>query len=278
MTTPPGGRLTYAYAVLRSGSLPDAELCGVGEAPVDTVTEGPLAALVSTVPAAEFGQAEVHERLEDLRWLEATARAHRRVVDEAADAVCVLPLRLITVYRDEDAVRGALAEHAARFERLLAELDGRLEWGVKAYTQAPEDRPEPYGPPTSSAGSGRDFLRRRLRDRQVREVALQEADGLARTVHQTLEDAAERSHLHRPQDARLAEAVGSTDGADGGAVPRGRNVLNGAYLVPRERASAFAETVAELAARSPALRLELTGPWAPYSFTELPEDTDRSTP
>ncbi|MEU7487277.1 GvpL/GvpF family gas vesicle protein [Streptomyces sp. NPDC042319] len=287
MTTPhDNGRLMYAYAVLRSGARPPGGLLGIGDAPVHTVAEGPLAALVSTVPAAEFDQPQVHERLEDLAWLESTARAHRRVVDETAAEVGVLPLRLVTVYRDEESVRAVLAANAERFELLLARLDGRLEWGVKAYARASDDsRPaaghESAARPAAGAESGREFLRRRLRDRKVRDTARQESDGLARAVHDTLTQAAEESRLHRPQDPRLAEAVAASGAADAdghapagtrAAVTRGANLLNGAYLVRREQAGEFAERVGELAARSPALRIELTGPWAPYSFTDLPEE------
>ncbi|MFI8992805.1 GvpL/GvpF family gas vesicle protein [Streptomyces sp. NPDC053542] len=290
MSTPHNGRLTYAYAVLHRDARPPAGLLGIGNAPVRTVAEGPLAALVSDVPAAEFDQPGVRDRLEDLTWLEATARAHRRVVDETAAAVGVLPLRLVTVYRDEDAVRAALAEHAERFERLLNRLAGRLEWGVKAYAQqAPEDRkskdPEPDDRKPSEAESGREFLRRRLRDRKAGDAALHEADGLARAVHDTLARAAEHSRLHRPQDGRLAEAVAASGAPDAAgrapagtrpAVSRGPNLLNGAYLVRREAAGTFAERVGELAARSPALRIELTGPWAPYSFTDLADTDDEA--
>ncbi|MBZ4015294.1 hypothetical protein CCS38_05940 [Streptomyces purpurogeneiscleroticus] len=290
--------MTYAYAVLHRGARPPAGLYGIKDAPVRTVAEGPLAALVSDVPAAEFDQPGVRDRLEDLTWLEATARAHRRVVDETAAAVGVLPLRLVTVYRDEDAVRAALAAHAERFERLLSRLEGRLEWGVKAYAQqVPDDRkpgdrkPDGPGPDDdrkpAEAESGRDFLRRRLRDRKAEGAALHEADGLAREVHDALARAAEHSRLHRPQDGRLAEAVAASGAPDAAgrapagarpAVSRGPNLLNGAYLVRREAAGTFAERVGELAARSPALRIELTGPWAPYSFTDLPDDeAGRST-
>ena len=43
-------------------------------------------------------------------------------------------------------------------------------------------------------------------------------------------------------------------------------VLNAAYLVADERADEFAAAVNELAARHPAVRLTLTGPWPAYSF------------
>jgi hypothetical protein len=57
---------------------------------------------------------------------------------------------------------------------------------------------------------------------------------------------------HRAQDAQLS---GRDDWM----------VLNGAYLVDDERGEEFAAAVAAL--REPELDVQLTGPWAPYSFT-----------
>jgi len=49
-------------------------------------------------------------------------------------------------------------------------------------------------------------------------------------------------------------------------------VLNGAYLVGTAGAEQFTDAVAELAGRLPALRLQLTGPWPPYSFVAVDEE------
>jgi hypothetical protein len=43
-------------------------------------------------------------------------------------------------------------------------------------------------------------------------------------------------------------------------------VLNGAYLVDDVRAADFEELVVQLRADHPGVRLEVTGPWPPYSF------------
>lgn len=308
LSTRPKERPTYVYGVVRNGFLPRQGLLGVDDAPVRAVSEGPLTALVSFASAADAGLVDDRRRLTDLRRLAAMAEAHRRVVDEAAAAVCVLPLRLGTVHRGDESVRRALAACAQRYERLLTRLDGRLEWGVKAYAEAPPgwSGGNGAGRLTPSVESGQEVLRRRLRERQARTGALQEADGLARVAHRALEAIAECSRVHRPQDLQLADVAGTPDGPqaessdpDGpltaaspaalpsGAYwaspisrapyPHGRNLLDSAYLVRREAAGAFAETVGELAVRAAALRIELTGPWAPYSFTE-PDHIDGRTP
>jgi hypothetical protein len=61
-------------------------------------------------------------------------------------------------------------------------------------------------------------------------------------------------------------------------------VLNAAYLLDAggEIGDRFAATVAELASAHPELRIELTGPWPPYSFTgegqQEPDDEGRPRP
>jgi hypothetical protein len=46
-------------------------------------------------------------------------------------------------------------------------------------------------------------------------------------------------------------------------------VLNGTYLVEDARWAEFAAAARELASQPPGVRLELTGPWPPYSFTAV---------
>src|SRR5262249_2577464 len=51
-------------------------------------------------------------------------------------------------------------------------------------------------------------------------------------------------------------------------------VLNASYLLDDQRADDFAAAVAALAEQHPGVRLELTGPWPPYSFAG-PEEGGR---
>ncbi|WP_187357029.1 GvpL/GvpF family gas vesicle protein, partial [Actinomadura sp. CNU-125] len=46
----------------------------------------------------------------------------------------------------------------------------------------------------------------------------------------------------------------------------GRNITNDAYLVPMDATDEFAAAVRESARDLPGVRVEVTGPWAPYSF------------
>ncbi|MFE9004046.1 GvpL/GvpF family gas vesicle protein [Streptomyces sp. NPDC007875] len=268
--------LRYAYAVVRDTAAPEAaldaltaleEVPGVAGEPVVAVRHQGLAVLAGAVPAEDFDEGPLRERLEDMAWLEKVARTHQRVVDTVGAESCVIPVRLATVCQGEEGLRRMLATGRERFASALDRLEGRVEWGVKAYAAAPapEEPPAPNGPPAGTPNapggmSGRDYLRRRKAQRQAAERRWGDTEEGARLVHDTLSGLAERARLHPPQDPRLS---GVSD----------RNVLNAAYLVRREDSAAFAERVGELAGRTAALRVELTGPWAPYSFT-APDETD----
>ncbi|PSJ30078.1 gas vesicle protein [Streptosporangium nondiastaticum] len=271
--------LLYAYAVTRDAGAPGADdletLTGVAGEPVRAVRHLGLATLVGPVPAAGFGEAALHASLEDIACLEKAARAHQRVIDAVtATGACVLPMRLATVYHDEAGVRRMLANRHAQLGAALDRLDGCVEWGVKVHAsgsaaQAPAATGAgPRAP--RAAVSGRDYLRRRAAARHAHEEEARREDEAARGIHAVLTALAEQTRLYPPQHGPLAG-------------PSGRNILNAAYLVRREGGDRFTSAVAGFADLVPedGVRLELTGPWAPYSFagqaTSGQTGTDQAT-
>ncbi|MEU4925422.1 GvpL/GvpF family gas vesicle protein [Streptomyces yokosukanensis] len=80
------------------------------------------------------------------------------------------------------------------------------------------------------------------------------AQAFARSLHERLSRHAEASRLHAPR-------------MPAPAVPPGRNLLDAAYLVSRAHSEEFVELVDRTRDEAPGVRVELTGPWAAYSFT-----------
>jgi hypothetical protein len=252
--------LLYVYAVARPplDAIPPSAT-GVGGARVRTVEHDGLLAVVSEVRAEDFEEAPLRDRLEDLDWLAATARAHESVVRAVGDVTDVVPLRLATVCRGESGVRRLLGDGARLFAENLDRLGGCVEWGVKLYATAepePESAAEPRRPAEVTPSSGRDYLRRRLRSRQSRERTWARADDVARRLHTELAGRAEAQRLHRPQSGQLARTEGV-------------NVLNAAFLVRQEDSEAFVGHVERLTPRDAGVSVEITGPWVPYSFADL---------
>ncbi|MGW3404019.1 GvpL/GvpF family gas vesicle protein [Streptomyces zhihengii] len=257
--------VVYAYAVVRAADGVGAAagaLAGVAGGPV-RLTAGsrdPAVLLaVGDVPAADFREEALRRRLEELEWLETVARAHHAVVEALAAVTTVLPLRLATVYVDEAGARAALDEGARAFAERLSLLAGHREWGVKVYAD-PSAAPPPPAPAADGLSPGRSYLRQRREQRSGREEVYRDARTAAGRVEEAaLRYAAGRAR-HRVQQGTLAGAAGE-------------NVLNDAFLVADDRTEAFRADVAGAAQGLTGVRVEVTGPWAPYSFAVPAEGT-----
>jgi len=245
----------YLSAVADS-DLTDAELSdlhAVDDASVHVVTEAPLAAVVSSVDAERFSAPALRRNLEDLGWLETIARAHDSVVSGLANQRPLAPVRLATVFMDEDNVRALLRSRSDELVRTLDRIRGRVEWAVKAFSVAP-DREQPIPGSSQAASPGRAYLERRRGERDSAARHRQHALDEAEAVHARLTELAIASRRYPPQDRRL---TGFQD----------EMVLNAAYLLPEGGDAELRRLTEE--SGSPRLRLELTGPWAPYSFATL---------
>ncbi|MFI7406126.1 GvpL/GvpF family gas vesicle protein [Streptomyces sp. NPDC049541] len=247
--------LRYVYAVCRPFGAPlQSQLKGVAGDPPRVLTHHGLIAVVSHVPERDFAEEPLRRRLEDLDWLTETARAHQSVIDALTVVTTPLPLRLGTVFRDDSGVRVMMEAREDDFRRTLDRLEGRVEWGVKVYA---EPQPEESAAPAQKALSGRDYLRQRRMSVRASEDMWKQTEEFAEHLHAALSAYADDSRLHAPQNPALSGASG-------------RNVLNAAYLVSRRDSEEFVELVDrskdETKLSSPAIRVELTGPWAAYSF------------
>lgn len=264
-----------AFAVTRTPPDPAALAAARGHeegGPLRVLSAGDLCLVVQDVPAALFDAEALTERLNRPDDLERCARAHHRGVEAAAGRGPVVPLPMATLYRGDLTAARAVAARQPVLVTLLDRLRDRTEWAVKVH--AAESPPEPAtdtgagagggagtGSGTGSGAGGRAYLTRisaRRRDRQgAHDRALAEAEA----VDAELRRYAVAATRHRPQSERLTGR-------------RAPQLLNVAYLVEDARRTAFAEALARLTAdgRRPAVRVDASGPWIPYSFARWDED------
>ncbi|MFE2582600.1 GvpL/GvpF family gas vesicle protein [Streptomyces sp. NPDC059378] len=218
----------YVYAVCRPfRAALQAQLTGVAGAPVGLLGHHGLVAVVSTVPERDFAEEPLHAHWADPQWRAAAARAHRGVVDALTAVTTPLPLRTATVCPDDSALRLMLETHGAEFTRALDRLEGRVEWSVNVYSEKQ---------PTALSEEAETFVTR---------------------LHGLLSRYADESCFRDPEDSMSFGAAGHA----------GHTVLNASYLVARTDSEQFVELVDRLKAEAPGLQVELTGPWAAYSFT-----------
>jgi hypothetical protein len=266
------GTAVYLYGVARGLDLAAlGETAGVAGTPVRGIAAGDLTALVSTVRMEEYGEEALRTNLENLAWLEATARAHHDVVDRAARAAPTAPVRIATVYRDDGRVSQILSQEGERFGALLDRITGRSEWGVKAYAYPDESGGRDLGgngatvsaaaPATAAEAEpkvGTAYLRRRQEQRHRREDEARQVAEQVQAILTALQGRAVAVRQHPPQDPTLSGHSGTL-------------ILNMAYLLDDEQVNEFLELVDGIDRRTPGISVEVTGPWPPYSFIDVEE-------
>lgn len=252
-----GGQVWWTYCVASTDDIQliPSELEGIeAEGRVEVVREGALAALVSPVPASEYGDERLREHLEDLAWLERIARRHEAVLDEVLNEATIVPLRLCTLYRDRSGVRGFLRDYARSLLEGLSRIGGCTEWGVKVFADARAGGvPDPGEAGVEASGAA--YLQQRQQERVLAERAAEVRAKCAEAVHRRLTELAREAVSNPPQRPEV-------HGRDL------RMLLNGAYLVQRGREDELARTVDVLREEWEPLGfvVELTGPWPPYNF------------
>ncbi|MEV8566626.1 GvpL/GvpF family gas vesicle protein [Streptomyces sp. NPDC051322] len=230
---------------------------------------GSLRAVVQDVPAAAFAEAALRERLADAAELERCARTHHDVVSAAAAGGPAVPLPLATLYRGDERAAAALAENQERFRAVLDRIAGRAEWAVKVYLTQPArpapptrpdrplthpDRPPAQAPPETS---GRAYLNRLRGRQQLRERQRENALAAAERVDSAVRQIAAGSVRRRPHGPEVT-------GHDR------TQIMNAAYLIARDRSDEPAATIGRLrgAPGFDDVEIDVSGPWAPYSFTD----------
>ncbi|MFE4498467.1 GvpL/GvpF family gas vesicle protein [Rhodococcus sp. NPDC056743] len=235
-----------------------ASVVGVAGEVVRVVQSAGLAAIVGSVDLDEFGEGPLRRHLEDLDWLAATARAHERVVSAVLRCGPTIPLRLATLYLDDDRIRSLLEVEHEKLRAALRSVSGRSEWGVKGYGDAralAQTSPQKQAEPGAS-GKGTAYLLRRRAELTAQQDVERRAAAEADDIHAAL--------LERAVDG-LRRPV--TDPVLSGK--RAWMIFNGTYLVDDDRVDDFTTFVAALDAERDGVTVELTGPWPPYSFAGI---------
>ena len=251
----------YVYGVVPASQLPAdafADTKGVhpsGE--IVLIADDDLAAITSDVPLSEFGEAAIADNLHDEAWLEEKVRAHEAVLEAALGRAPLVPFRFGTIYVSDDHVRRMLRESTGLGDA-LERLNGMVELGVKAFLNVAQfDRARrPESDPEES--SGRAYLLRKQRDRQLAEERAAFVAQRAAESHERLAAVSEDARANQLQRPEVS----------GGA---GEMILNGAYLVRLDGEAAFRQVLASLEEGGAAggVHYELTGPWPPYNFVAV---------
>ena len=215
---------------------------------------GDLWLVAADAPLAQYGGGPIERGLRDLDWVALRGAAHARVVEHFARHRTTLPMKLFTLFTEDARALADVGAGEPRLRRVLGLVAGRHEWGVRVRLDAELARRQlgrRPAAPTEGAQAGTRFLLRKKHERDATQLLLREGRAAVAAAFETL--------------ARLADATRRRPAAE---LDGTRLLLDAALLVPAPRASEFKRVVRRLARDLGAkgYRLELTGPWPPYSF------------
>lgn len=262
---------TYVYAITAADHpLRLYGLHGVGEpaAPLRTVGTGTLNAVISDAP-------------ENLRAKRRDLAAHQTVLERLMADGAVLPMRFGLVGSGDESVTAALVEHRDAYTERLGQIDGCVEFNLKA-SRAEDDllreilddaeREAEQGPERDAEHglqqpSAADEFPDAAEVRRLRRVtrddhgAEQEKVRLGELVSREVQTRRERESGELV--AQLADGAVDRSFAEPGSA----HFLNVSFLVRRSDAPSFTEAVhRESERRGGAYSLDLNGPLPPYSF------------
>jgi gas vesicle protein GvpL/GvpF len=249
----------WVYAITRADGAVQraAGLRGVADEPVRAVVGGDLAAIVGTVRLEDFRGAGLRRNLADAAAFAPKARAHNAIVGAFRRGGPVIPVRLGTIYRDDRRVCQLLLNEHEDMVTALRRVSGREELGVKAYTD-PKSlaiQGDLIGSASPDSLARVPYLLRRRRQLAAQDEGYRLATAEADRVHSVL--------LRCAVDGKRKTPIDENPSSKGPWT-----LLNGSYLVDGDVVELFMQTVTALERSTARIRLEVTGPWPPYSFAD----------
>jgi len=244
--SPEQGR--YLYCIVRPGTTDDLDLRGIDDRPISVVADDGLGVLVSPSAVKRY------------RLSRQYTLGHELVIERAMTRGTVLPIKFGTVAESEAAIRERVLQACSTdLHRLMAEMDGKVELGLKAIWNQARIYADIVARDANIRG-----LRDQLAGRPPHE-AHYERMRLGKMVEEVL------------TDRRLAEADAIMARLEPFTTDTRRNdiygemmILNAAFLVEKAREAEFdAEIQALDAEMNNLMTFKYVGPLPPFNFVDL---------
>ena len=236
------GQVLYLYGISKGPSGKNAPVAttgidGVGK--VRALACGDFLCWVSEVERRGFADS-LDSNMENLEWLALHGVRHQQVVAEIAGQGAIIPARFGTIFSGEPSLLKDVQGRKAALERVFSRIADADEWGVKVFGEASKAASVAAG-----ARSGADYLAQKAANLK-RRPDLSGLDEFAASLEKVATDVAPTGKVSGAQPSLLWQAT---------------------FLVPRARRRQWDQTLNEFVKKwTGSRRIEVNGPWPPYSF------------
>ena len=261
----------YVYCIAESATaaeLPPESLPPAIEddSKLEWVVSGELSALSSQVPLASYNEESLAEHLSDASWTAARAMRHETIAEYVAKRAAIVPLRFGTIYLERAGIERMLSEKAKELSEILERLRGREEWGVNVFCDqavlmssitsvSPVLRE--LSERAAQASPGQSYLMQKKVDALKVDESRAALNRIIEQVEQTLSEQSDDAKRLRVLKVEATE--------------HGELKAKFAFLIKKSVFENFRDAAEHLAQehQGAGVRLELTGPWPAYNFTQI---------
>ena len=252
----PGGRSgKYVYCIIQTGEPRRFGPVGIGSEPaeVHTVNYKEIAAVVSDTPL------EVYDPTRE------NVLAHERVNEVVMRDFTVIPMSFSTVFKTSEDIVELLRSAYDAFRDVLVKMQDKLEFGLKVVWEPEtiireiekDDENLRLLRQEISHQKGSTYFARMQYGRLVDSLLQERSERLVSEIVNTLSTVSVASRTNKPIGDKM--------------------ILNGAFLVARDREPDFDAKVKEIDARYENLIFKYTGPWPPYNFVNIRLKLERAS-
>src|SRR3954453_169286 len=252
----PGGRSgKYVYCIIHTNEPCRFGPIGIGSEPaeVHTVNYKDIAAVVSDTPL------EVYDPTRE------NVLAHERVNEVVMRDFTVIPMSFSTVFKTSEDIVELLRSAYEAFRDVLVKMQDKLEFGLKVLWEPEtiireiekDDDNLRLLRQEISHQKGSTYFARMQYGRLVDSLLAERSEQLVNDIFNALSSVSVASRANKPIGDKM--------------------VLNGAFLVARDREPDFDAKVKEIDARYENLIFKYTGPWPPYNFVNIRLKLERAS-
>jgi hypothetical protein len=237
----------YVYCIIEATEALKFGTIGIGADPseVYTVHFKNLAAVVSDAP------------LEVLDSTRENVLAHERVNETVMREHTVIPMSFGTIFKTREDIVELLRSAAEAFGDVLNKMQNKLEFGLKVLwdrdqaVREVESEDDDIGrlKKEISSQKGPTYFARMQYGRLVDAALQARSERYVAEILDELRDVSVASRINKPIGDKM--------------------IMNAAFLISRDRESAFDAKVKSIAGRFDKLTFKYTGPWPPYNFVNI---------
>lgn len=224
-------------------------------------------AIVSKVLPDEFNEENLKKNLSDMAWVEKGVRQHEKIIEEIMKEGTVLPFKFGTVFQEEKNIEKLLKEQNAEFKKIIANLNGKEERGLKIYCnlkkfkltlKKEEERIKEKDKEIASAGKGKAYFLKKKKEELMKNTINEKISEYTKDSFERLKRASYEAKVNKILPKEVTEKDEDM-------------VLNAAFLIAAKRINEFDNIVEYLKTKysDKGLSFDYTGPWPPYNFCSI---------